>query len=209
MARSAPPLRDTVHFDDLSFLADLIDPAASLLARAVKRPGDAPMEEERGQAGLQRLNALAFEEARRQLLTCCGSSIWAGRMAGYRPFSSVKEMHADATDLFSELSGADWKEAFSRHPRIGETKGVSKWSAQEQRGVQGADQQILAELAGLNKVYFEQFGYIYIVCAAGKSAADMLDLLKQRLGHDPQTELTYAAAEQIKITHLRLDKLLL
>src|ERR1035438_10370629 len=129
-------------------------------------------------------------------------------MAEFRPFSSVREMHADATDLLKELSEADWKEAFSTHPRIGETSGASKWSRQEQRSVDSAAQQVLAELAELNQLYFEKFGYIYIVCATGKSAAEMLESLQQRLTHDPQTELLYAAAEQTKITHLRLDKLL-
>jgi len=176
--------------------------------------GDTPQEEERGQAGIMRLNALDPAEARRQFLNCCGSTVWAERMLQFRPFSNVREMHADATGLLAELSEADWKEAFSRHPRIGETgigttAGVSKWSAQEQKGVDDAAQQILAELAELNNVYFEKFGYIYIVCATGKSAAEMLELLKLRLAHDPKKELIYAAAEQTKITHLRLDKLLL
>ena len=118
-------------------------------------------------------------------------------------------MHACATGFLSEITVVGWEEAFAAHPQIGQTAGASKWSSKEQRGVNDAAQQTLAELAELNKVYFGKFGYIYIVCASGKSAGEMLDLLKQRLGNHPQTELTIAAAEQTKITHLRLDKLLL
>jgi 2-oxo-4-hydroxy-4-carboxy-5-ureidoimidazoline decarboxylase len=199
-----------VHFDDLSFLVDMIEPvAAEMLSAAVTRVSDAPLEEERGQAGIKRLNALEPEEARRQFLNCCGSTVWAERMLQFRPFSNVREMHADATALLAELSEVSWKEAFSRHPRIGTTAGVSKWSAQEQKGVDGAERQTLAELAELNDAYFAKFGYIYIVCATGKSATEMLELLKRRLAHEAKTELIYAAAEQAKITHLRLDKLLL
>jgi len=183
----------------LSLLTDTLD--------LDRLPG--PHEQRRGAAGLRRLNALSLEEARRQLLTCCGASAWAERMAAFRPFKSVEEMHSSATDVLAELSESDWKEAFSRHPRIGATAGAHGWSAQEQRGVDGAAQQVLAELAELNNAYFEKFGYIYIVCASGKSATEMLELLKARLAHDPQTELTIAAAEQTRITHLRLDKLLL
>jgi 2-oxo-4-hydroxy-4-carboxy-5-ureidoimidazoline decarboxylase len=198
-----------VHFDYFGILDNLIEAAPDKLAAAATGLGDTPPEEERGEAGIKRLNALEPEEARRQFLNCCGSTVWAERILQFRPFSNVREMHADATDLLAELSEADWKEAFGRHPRIGTTAGVSKWSAQEQKGVDGAAQQTLAELAELNDAYFAKFGYIYIVCATDKSAAEMLELLKLRLAHDPKKELIYAAAEQAKITHLRLDKLLL
>lgn len=158
-------------------------------------------------ASLARLNALLPDAAQERFLTCCGSTLWAQRMAGRRPFPSVEDMHTDATHLFAELSATDWKEAFSRHPRIGETQGTTKWSAQEQAGVRKAEQNTLSELAELNRQYQEKFGYIYIVCATGKSAEEMLGLLKQRLENSTQKELPVAAAEQAKITHLRLDKL--
>src|ERR1039458_7616508 len=142
-------------------------------------------------AGLRRLNALPPDAAHAQFLACCGAGAWADRMTARRPFASVEQVHEDATRFFANLSDADWKEAFSSHPQIGQTAGAnapkalaldgtSKWSTQEQSGVNGASQQIMTELAELNKVYFEKFGYIYIVCASGKSADGMLDLLDRK-----------------------------
>ncbi len=168
-----------------------------------------PMIDDLSQRVLPRLNALPADAARARFLACCGSSTWAEGMTAGRPFLSVEEMHAEAERLFGALSSADWKEAFSSHPRIGETAAGTNWSAQEQSGVNGADRRVLAELAELNKAYFQKFGYIFIVFASGKSAGEMLAMLKERLGHDAPTELLTAAAEQAKITHLRLDKLLL
>jgi 2-oxo-4-hydroxy-4-carboxy-5-ureidoimidazoline decarboxylase len=203
-----------VHLDDLSIFTELVEPTGIALGKVLARLGGTPQlgtpqEDEPGKLGLQRLNALPLDEARAQFLNCCGATMWAESMLSHMPFSTLAELHATATDLLARIPETGWKEAFSRHPRIGETAGASKWSAQEQRGVDSAAQQTLAELAELNQAYFDKFSYIFIVCASGKSAEEMLTLLKQRLGNDPQRELIVAAAEQSKITHLRLDKLLL
>jgi 2-oxo-4-hydroxy-4-carboxy-5-ureidoimidazoline decarboxylase len=113
------------------------------------------------------------------------------------------------------LDPADWREAFSHHPRIGERKSAvpqsergSAWAAGEQAGVERAHGDVRDALAAANREYERRFGYIYIVFATGKSAEDMLALARQRLSNDPDVELRAAAEEQRKITRLRLDKLL-
>ncbi|MEA2599366.1 MAG: allantoicase [Acidobacteriota bacterium] len=155
---------------------------------------------------LNRFNALPAGEAAARLLPCCGSRAWANRMAESRPFQSLADLQEKSDQIWWSLGGEDWREAFAAHPRIGE-KG-SRWSEQEQAGARGADAETLAELIAANRDYESRFDHIFIVCATGKSAAEMLDLLRTRLGNDPETELRIAAEEQRKITHLRLEKLL-
>ncbi len=113
------------------------------------------------------------------------------------------------------MAEGHWLEAFAAHPKIGDVDslrmtfvGNEKWSAREQAGVDDANEDLIQTLAEANDTYETRFGYIFIVCASGLSAADMLHALQQRLRHDPATEAPIAAAEQRKITHLRLDKLL-
>ncbi len=154
---------------------------------------------------LARFNALPSGEAAARLLPCCGSRAWAERMAGSRPFHSLVDLQEQSGRIWWSLSGEDWREAFAAHPRIGE-KG-SRWSEQEQAGARGADAETLAALVEANRVYEFRFDHIFIVCATGKSAAEMLGLLRARLDNDPETELRIAAEEQRKITHLRLEKL--
>ena len=119
-----------------------------------------------------------------------------------------------ANEMWWSLDQDDWLEAFRSHPRIGEKKAAQpvatqskEWSGQEQSGMREADQSTVNNLARLNREYEEKFGFIFIVCATGRSAADMLDILRQRLRNDIETELPIAAAEQAKITELRLKKL--
>lgn len=168
---------------------------------------------------LDRLNKLPASEAESSLLACGGAARWARAMAARRPFQSEDELFATAESLWRELDRADWLEAFSRHPRIGEKKPAApdaatppaasgKWSAQEQSGVQGASSSVVTRLAEGNRAYQDRFGYIFIVCATGKTADEMLALLDQRLQNDPIAELPIAAEEQRKIMHLRLRKLL-
>ena len=155
---------------------------------------------------LEQLNRLRETDAAAELLSCCGSTAWARRMAAARPFESAEEA-ADAADrIWRSLSGEDWLEAFAAHPRIGE-KGTGSFSAKEQAGVRGASPETLANLADANRDYEERFGHIFIVCASGRNAAEMLALLEARLGNDPGRELEIAAEEQRKITRLRLAKL--
>ena len=156
---------------------------------------------------LNNFNALPVDEATELLLPCCGSRAWAHRMAESRPFQSLDELREKSDRIWWSLSGEDWREAFAAHPRIG-AKG-SRWSEAEQAGARGADAQVLAELVEANREYETRFDHIFIVCATGKTAAEMLGLLRARLGNDPETEVRIAAEEQRKITNLRLEKLLL
>lgn len=162
---------------------------------------------------LARLNALPPREAETTLLSCCGSSEWARRVASARPFGSEEELAETSDRIWRSLSKADWLEAFSAHPKIG-SSGVAGsgaahgWSREEQRGTEGAPSDTLAGLAATNRDYEKRFGHIFIVCASGRSADEMLALARQRLGNDPETELAVAAEEQRKITRIRLAKLL-
>ena len=165
--------------------------------------------------GLERLNALSKEEAETEFLKCCGSTLWARRMTDERPFHDLQELLAKADAKWWSLDEEDWLEAFSRHPKIGEKKAEraqaptpQDWSEQEQSGTQAAGDETRRELAELNNEYAQKFGYIYIVCATGKTADEMLAILKERLQNDPDAEIRIAAEEQRKITHLRLQKLL-
>jgi allantoinase len=140
------------------------------------------------------------------LLECCGSRTWAGRMRAAGPYASVVALEQAADCIWNECSPEDWREAFTAHPRIGQT--YSHRSREEQSGVAGAPPGILADLAELNQRYQEKFGYIYIVCASGKTAAEMLAILKRRLANDPAHEILEAAGQERQIARLRLRKLL-
>ena len=164
---------------------------------------------------LTRFNSLPAEEARAELLKCCGARRWAEQVAAGRPYASAGELGEAADRVWRGLSADDWLEAFRAHPKIGERKAAAEvsaearaWSEREQAGAASASEETRAALASANQTYEERFGFIFIVCAAGKTAAEMLSLLEARLGHDRETELRVAAGEQAKITRLRLRKLL-
>jgi OHCU decarboxylase len=167
------------------------------------------------QENLARLNALGAAEAERELLKCCGSNAWARQMSARRPFGATRELLMAADEIWWSLDAADWLEAFAAHPKIGGRKAAraqdaqaAGWSEQEQSGARDAAQATLDELDAANRTYEEKFGHIFIVCATGKTADEMLALLRARLPNDAATELRNAAEEQRKITHLRLEKLL-
>jgi OHCU decarboxylase len=143
-----------------------------------------------------------------RLLECCGSRNWAAQMLAARPYRDVSQLETMATDIWWRLAPTDWLEAFSKHPKIGEKGKVSQWSSEEQSGMNSAAIATAKKLAALNQTYFDKFGWIFIVCATGKSAEEMLSLLEARLPNRPEDELPIAAAEQNKITLLRLRKLL-
>ena len=165
-------------------------------------------------AALERLNKLLPSEARAELMRCCGSSRWADGMVRARPFSDAEHLFSEAAWLWKQTGPEDWREAFTHHPRIGESQLRAKfaptasWSSQEQGGVKGADEAVLKGLAEGNVEYEKRFGFIFLVCATGKSAAEMLELLRARLDNPPDEELRIAAEEQAKITRIRLEKLL-
>ena len=159
-------------------------------------------------------NSLPEAAARDALARCCESRRWMDQVLARRPFGSFDEVLAAADEAFATLEPGDWLEAFSHHPKIGDLEALrtkfattAGWATGEQSGVSMARETTLAALAEGNRAYEEKFGYIFIVCATGKSADEMLELLERRLPNEPEEELQAAAAEQMKITHLRLHKL--
>ena len=168
-----------------------------------------------GVQDLDWLNQLPPSEAERALMQCCGSKRWAQEMAQGRPYESLETLLARANDIWWSLASEDWLEAFRSHPKIGEKKAAapvsdrsSQWSGQEQSGMSNASGETVDTLAALNSAYEQKFGFIFIICATGKSSEEMLSALRQRLENDPAAELPIAAAEQSKITELRLKKLI-
>ena len=164
---------------------------------------------------LASLNSLSPSQAEAEFLKCCGSKNWARQLTSARPFASLNELLAQADRIWWSLDSEDWLEAFHSHPKIGEKKAAAptaveaqRWSEDEQAGVRDSAQQTLDALAKLNQTYEEKFGYIFIVCASGKSSEEMLAILRARLENNADAELRVAAAEQAKITQLRLGKLL-
>jgi 2-oxo-4-hydroxy-4-carboxy-5-ureidoimidazoline decarboxylase len=161
---------------------------------------------------LDRLNAWSQVDARGRFLGCCGSTRWANEMAKRRPFADGAALLHAAEEIWRGLTPADWLQAFAAHPKIGDFQMLrAKYSgadgpASEQAGVIGASEEVLEALAAGNAAYEARFGYIFIVCATGKSAAEVLALLLRRLKNDPDQELLIAGNEQQKITHLRLRK---
>ena len=162
------------------------------------------------------LNAATEAAAREALERCCGARVWVDAMLASRPFADAAALHAAADRADAALGADDWREAFSHHPRIGDVASLRErfastaaWAGREQEGAAGADETTLHALAEGNRAYEERFGFLFIVCATGRTASEMLVLLAGRLQNDPGTELRIAASEQARITRLRLDKLLL
>jgi allantoicase len=163
-------------------------------------------EEGRADAVARYVNTLVDDVAAAQLRSCCGSSEWVRRMIAARPFPSWSDLIRGAEAIWNALSPDDWREAFAAHPRIGE-QSSSKWARQEQSGAASASGDLQDALAETNREYEARFGHIYIVCATGRTADEMLAIAWQRLENAPEHELRVAAEEQMKITTLRLMKL--
>ena len=161
------------------------------------------------------LNSLSAQDACAVFQRCCGSTRWAQEMTATRPFVDDEMLFTKADEIWLRMEREDILEAFSHHPQIGASKASLRakfqhthtWSAQEQSGVSQAKEEVLERLVVGNKAYLARFGYIFIVCATGKSAAEMCSLLEQRLPNAVDTELRIAAGEQAKITRIRLEKL--
>ena len=156
-----------------------------------------------------KLDAMDEAHATAALLRCCGARRWVSRMLERRPYGTDEGLHRAADEVWAEMEREDILEAFAAHPRIGADIAAlrRKWEGQEQAGVAAASDETLRRLRDGNLRYEERFRYIFIVCATGKSADEMLAALESRLDNDPAEELLAAAAEQSKIIHLRLDKL--
>ena len=165
---------------------------------------------------LEKLNSLSPRDGVTLFRRCCGSIRWAQGMSDRRPFHSAGQLYEVAGEVWNSLTPEDWKEAFAQHPRIGDIKSLRKkyqnaaeTASREQSGVRGAPEKTLKALAEGNNLYEAKFGYIFIVCATGKSADEMLAILNKRLGNIPSEEIRIAGEEQAKITRLRLEQLLL
>jgi 2-oxo-4-hydroxy-4-carboxy-5-ureidoimidazoline decarboxylase len=155
------------------------------------------------------------DAARAAFGRCCGAPAWVDAMVARRPFQDRDQLMRAADEAWWALSRAARLEAFAHHPRIGDGRALRErfastaaWAAGEQAGAAGAPAEILDRLVAANQLYERRFGYIFVVCATGKSAEEMLAALEGRLGNEPGPEFEIACAEQAQITRLRLDKLL-
>ena len=163
---------------------------------------------------LHEINTLPKPQLKEELAKCCGSRVWVEKMLPFFPADDLVELLEDAEEQWYRCSEEDWKEAFAHHPKIGDIESLKKkfastekWASAEQGGVSTAKPGTIEALAEGNKDYEAKFGYIFIVCATGKSAEEMLEILEIRLKNNPKEEIEIAADEQNKITKLRLEKL--
>jgi OHCU decarboxylase len=162
---------------------------------------------------LTRWNSLALLHAAIEIFPCCGSNSWARQMAALRPIEDEDSLLAASDKIWRSLTEDHWMEAFAHHPRIGRSIAPpraparsAEWSREEQQKVGAAGDDLIAALAEGNRAYEQRFGRIFIVCAAGKSAQAILDILQRRMRNDEQTELQESAEQQRQITSLRLKK---
>lgn len=164
---------------------------------------------------LKELNSLSKNLLQVELTKCCGSSTWVNKMIEKFPFPNASGFYTKAKEIWDECLPKDWLEAFEHHPKIGDIgslkkkfENTSQWASSEQAAVKEANQNTLQLLAQKNQEYEKKYGYIFIVCATGKTADEMLNLLLKRLKNNKKEELLIAKDEQNKITQLRLQKLL-
>jgi 2-oxo-4-hydroxy-4-carboxy-5-ureidoimidazoline decarboxylase len=162
---------------------------------------------------LARWNSLDPESAAREILPCCGSQAWAEALTAKRPLTNEAELIAASNAIWLSLPETAWQQAFDSHPRIGQkhaqthaTEESLRWSAQEQRTALSTDATAKLALEEANRSYEQRFGRIFIVCASGKSAFEILSILETRMDNDLQTELLEAAEQQRQITQLRLHR---
>ena len=164
---------------------------------------------------VETLNQLSTDEAQAAFTRCCGASRWASQMVTRRPYSNLESILQAADDAWNTMENEDFLEAFSHHPKIGASLESLKekfaptktWSSNEQESVASASDETILALRDANVAYEERYGFIFIVCATGKSAEEMLGILNSRMGHTYDEEIQIAAQEQAKITRLRLEKL--
>lgn len=162
---------------------------------------------------LARWNHSSPTEAAEELLPCCGSPVWAKQLTYRRPFPDTSYLLAASDEVWLGLPPSDWLQAFHSHPRIGESSAKaavaarsSAWSQQEQLQAAAAPDAVKQDFAEANHAYERKFGHIFIVCATGKSAAEILAILRRRMHNDADTEIHEAAEQQRQITQLRLKK---
>lgn len=158
---------------------------------------------------LSSFNNLDKEAAAKEMFSCCGSKKWVSLMMNEFPFGSAGTLTEKATTIwYDECDSKDWLESFTHHPRIGNKKSLTeKFAGKEQAGVASATEETIELLAKANSDYEKRFGFIFIVCATGRSAVEMLRLLNDRLNNDKEDEVRIAMGEQHKITLIRFGKL--
>jgi 2-oxo-4-hydroxy-4-carboxy-5-ureidoimidazoline decarboxylase len=164
---------------------------------------------------LSQLNTLSDEDAKMAFSNCCTSQAWNDGMVAARPFISLEQCHEVALSVWAGLGEQDFLQAFEGHPKIGDVTSLrekyahtKKLASGEQSSVDEASEEVIQNLSNGNTAYEEKNGFIFIVCATGKSAAEMLELLNERLPNNRAEELKNAAAEQAKITAIRINKLI-
>jgi len=162
---------------------------------------------------LVRWNSLDPVDAAREALPCCGSQAWATALAASRPIPDKDTLIETSNRIWLALPEEEWRQAFDSHPRIGQTHAQThataeslRWSAQEQRAALSEDEAAKLALEEANRRYEQKFGRIFIVCATGKTRAEILTVLESRMKNDPATELREAAEQQRQITQLRLHR---
>lgn len=154
---------------------------------------------------LETIHGWSDEEAKGNFFQCCGSARWAEEMTRKRPFSNERILKQVAEEIWQNLDHEDWLEAFAQHPQIGDLESLR--AKQEQSGVATASDETLEALAKGNQEYEQKNGFVFLVCATGKSAEEMLSMLEERLQNETEMELEIAAGEQSKITNLRLERI--
>lgn len=164
---------------------------------------------------LEQLNLLDDVQTAAHFRRCCASNTWVDLMVKSKAYISEQDLLSKAKSIWQSLEEEDYLQAFDAHPKIGDVSSLKEkyadthiLASNEQAGAQEATELIIAELAAGNQEYEAKFGFIFIVFATGKSAAEMLDLLKQRLPNTREQEIQNAADNQAKITEQRLKKLL-
>ncbi|WP_323750229.1 2-oxo-4-hydroxy-4-carboxy-5-ureidoimidazoline decarboxylase [Marinobacter sp.] len=164
---------------------------------------------------IEALNVLNHEEAEARFRDCCAANPWVQGMLDARPYASSEALFTRSHALWPELTEQDWLDAFEAHPKIGDVDSLrAKYASTkamasgEQAGASTASEDVLQRIKTGNEAYLAKFGFIFIVCASGKSASEMLELLEARLPNSRAEELENAAREQARITELRLEKLL-
>lgn len=158
---------------------------------------------------IAKFNSLPRDELEAQLYVAFANRAWASRVAAGRPYPNMSALIASAESAWSDLTPTDWLKAFAVHPRIGERGGhAPSASEREQSKVMQAANETLSALAAENRRYEDRFGHVFLIAASGLTAEEILKALRARMSNDPATELKIAAAEQRKITRLRLERML-
>jgi 2-oxo-4-hydroxy-4-carboxy-5-ureidoimidazoline decarboxylase len=157
-------------------------------------------------------NQATTAHAESEILPCCGSSAWARGMVAHRPLADEESVLAASDETWRSLSESDWMEAFRSHPRIGESRAPESaharsaaWSTEEQKNA-AAEGEVKIALMEANREYERRFGRVFIVCATGKTALEILKILQARMPNDDRAEIHEAAEQQRQITQIRLRK---